>query len=89
MVAHAFHTEKKYFHFTKYARASLFACSGLVMGKPTPYVGLTERISTYFYYLWQAIFIEHPITRANLRNADTNFNSPAKYAYATVIYARS
>lgn len=32
---------------------------GLTMGEPTPYVGLTERISTYGYYLWQAIFVKH------------------------------
>lgn len=31
----------------------------LTMGEPTPYVGLTERISTYGYYLWQAIFIKY------------------------------
>ncbi len=30
---------------------------GLVMGEPTPYVGLSERVSTYGYYVWQAIFI--------------------------------
>jgi hypothetical protein len=36
---------------------------GLVMGEPTPYVGLTERISTYGYYLWQVVFIKHLINQ--------------------------
>ena len=36
---------------------------GLVMGEPTPYVGLTERISTYGYYLWQIVFIKHLINQ--------------------------
>jgi hypothetical protein len=36
---------------------------GLVMGEPTPYVGLTERISTYGYYVWQTIFIKHLINQ--------------------------
>jgi len=31
---------------------------GLKMGEPTPYVGLTERISTYGYYIWQLIYIK-------------------------------
>jgi hypothetical protein len=30
---------------------------GLMMGEPTPFVGLTERVSTYGYYLWQTAFI--------------------------------
>jgi hypothetical membrane protein len=34
---------------------------GLKMGEPTPYIGLTERISTYGYYLWQFIYIKHLI----------------------------
>ena len=34
---------------------------GLKMGEPTPYVGLTERISTYGYYIWQLIYIKHLI----------------------------
>jgi hypothetical protein len=29
----------------------------LVLGQPTPWVGLTERISTYGYYVWQTVFI--------------------------------
>jgi hypothetical membrane protein len=32
---------------------------GLTMGEPTPYVGLTERISTYGYYIWQTILIKY------------------------------
>jgi len=34
---------------------------GMVLGEPTPWVGLTERISTYGYYLWQTYFIVHLI----------------------------
>ena len=31
--------------------------SELALGQPTPWVGLTERISTYGYFVWQTIFI--------------------------------
>ena len=31
----------------------------LALGQPTPWVGLTERISTYSYFVWQAAFIIH------------------------------
>ncbi len=31
---------------------------GLTLGEPTPYVDLTERFSTYGYYVWQALYIK-------------------------------
>jgi hypothetical protein len=37
---------------------------GLTMGEPTPFVGLTERISTYGYFLWQIFFIKHLINQS-------------------------
>lgn len=43
---------------------------GLTMGEPTPYVGLTERISTYGYYIWQIIFVNYLI------KADGNGGKP-------------
>jgi hypothetical protein len=36
---------------------------GLAMGEPTPFVGLTERISTYGYYVWQFIFVRYLINQ--------------------------
>jgi hypothetical protein len=39
---------------------------GVAMGEPTPYVGLSERISTYGYYVWQAIWIKHLIDQKSV-----------------------
>ena len=37
---------------------------GLTMGEPTPYMGLTERVSTYGYYIWQFVFIWYLIHKS-------------------------
>jgi len=37
--------------------AVFFVIPNMVLGEPTPWVGLTERISTYGYFVWQTYFI--------------------------------
>ena len=38
---------------------------GLTLGENSPYMGLTERIANYGYYIWQAIFIKHLMKSSN------------------------